>query len=387
MPTLRWLTFFVTVYFMFKLSYITSPLISWFATFNGMIIVAWYLSGFIKRKLILRQLGPLSPKGKAVFITGCDTGFGHRLAIKLNSIGYHVFAACLFPNGSDAQSLLDKVKNRSKLDLVKVDVTNPDDLIEARDYVRKVMSENELQLHALVNNAGVLQQNLITLEIDPTIKDYEFQMNVNFYGVLRTTRTFMADVVKANGRFVNLTSMAGRDSVMGSSAYCASKHAAVAFTKTLASEIHQISSSMHVVSVEPWFYNTNLISVKPLLSVVDKQWATASDELRKLHEKSDIIRKIRNATKFFFTSPISIDPDVNEVVEALTEAVTSREPHPVYRVSRWQKVIPLKLLIEVIPVEWAEAIVNLIYHLLMNYTSDYKNESIDLKNNNAKLIE
>ena len=181
--------------------------------------------------------------------------------------------------------------------------------------------------------------------------------------------------------------MAGRDSVMGSSAYCASKHAAVAFTKTLSSEIHQMNPSMHVVSVEPWFYNTNLISVEPLLSVVNKQWAVASDELRQLHAKSDIIRKIRNATKFFFTSPISIDPDISEVVDALTEAVTSREPNPVYRVSRWQKVIPLKTLIEVLPVEWAEASVNLIYYLLMNFTEDYKNDSITINNNNSKLIE
>ena len=108
------------------------------------------------------------------------------MAIKLNSIGYHVFAACLEPNGSNAQSLLNKVKDSSKLDLVKVDVTKPDDLIKARDFVRKTMTENELQLHAIVNNAGVLQQNLITLEIEPTINDYEFQMNVNFYGVVRT---------------------------------------------------------------------------------------------------------------------------------------------------------------------------------------------------------
>ena len=50
---------------------------------------------FIGTKLIPR--GRVNPQSKAVFITGCDTGFGHGLAVTLDRIGYRVFAGCLFP--------------------------------------------------------------------------------------------------------------------------------------------------------------------------------------------------------------------------------------------------------------------------------------------------
>lgn len=37
----------------------------------------------------------LQVQGKAVFITGCDSGFGHALAKHLHKLGFTVFAGCL----------------------------------------------------------------------------------------------------------------------------------------------------------------------------------------------------------------------------------------------------------------------------------------------------
>lgn len=34
-------------------------------------------------------------QGKAVLITGCDSGFGHALAKHLHTLGFTVFAGCL----------------------------------------------------------------------------------------------------------------------------------------------------------------------------------------------------------------------------------------------------------------------------------------------------
>ena len=70
------------------------------------------------------------------------------------------------------------------MDLIKVDVTKPEDLITARETVQQRMSDNGLKLHALVNNAGIMKSNYVTLDSEPTVQDYEFQMDVNFYGVV-----------------------------------------------------------------------------------------------------------------------------------------------------------------------------------------------------------
>ncbi|KAF8766533.1 Corticosteroid 11-beta-dehydrogenase isozyme 2 like protein [Argiope bruennichi] len=53
------------------------------------------------KKLILKN--ELVPHGRAVFITGCDTGFGNALAKRLDTKGFHVFATCLFPTGPGAK--------------------------------------------------------------------------------------------------------------------------------------------------------------------------------------------------------------------------------------------------------------------------------------------
>ena len=51
---------------------------------------------YVAAKLIPR--GRIDPRGRGVFITGCDTGFGHDLAIKLDKLGFTVFAGCLVPS-------------------------------------------------------------------------------------------------------------------------------------------------------------------------------------------------------------------------------------------------------------------------------------------------
>ena len=50
---------------------------------------------YIAQKLIPR--GRFKPEGKAVFITGCDHGFGNKVAIRCDEIGLRVFAGCLAP--------------------------------------------------------------------------------------------------------------------------------------------------------------------------------------------------------------------------------------------------------------------------------------------------
>ncbi len=60
------------------------------------ITLVFALAGlYVAQKLIPR--GRVKPDGKAVFITGCDTGFGHKLAQRCDQIGLRVFASCLYP--------------------------------------------------------------------------------------------------------------------------------------------------------------------------------------------------------------------------------------------------------------------------------------------------
>src|SRR5687767_4910080 len=91
--------------------------------------LSWQFTNYIWGKSTWIPKEKVSPKNRAVFITGCDTGFGHNLAKRLDNYGFHVYAGCLFPSGEGAKCLQRECSNR--LTIVKLDVTKDEDVIAA----------------------------------------------------------------------------------------------------------------------------------------------------------------------------------------------------------------------------------------------------------------
>lgn len=77
--------------------------------------------------------------GRAVLVTGCDSGFGHHLAKKLDSMGFTVFAGCLCAEGPGAQSLVEECSDRMKV--LQLDVTKDEDVSLAKDFVEANLPE------------------------------------------------------------------------------------------------------------------------------------------------------------------------------------------------------------------------------------------------------
>ncbi|XP_067348620.1 11-beta-hydroxysteroid dehydrogenase type 2 isoform X2 [Channa argus] len=71
----------------------------------------------------------LSAHGKAVFITGCDSGFGKAAAKRLDSLGFEVFATVLDLSGEGARELQRTCSPR--LTLLQVDITQPQQVQQA----------------------------------------------------------------------------------------------------------------------------------------------------------------------------------------------------------------------------------------------------------------
>ncbi|XP_078400301.1 11-beta-hydroxysteroid dehydrogenase type 2-like [Cetorhinus maximus] len=175
--------------------------------------------------------GILSPEGKAVLITGCDSGFGHTLAKRLYSIGFHVFAMVLQEGGDGAQELKSVRSNR--LTVIEMDVTN-------REMIHKVQKEVAKQLgnqglFALVNNAGIIVY-IGDAEIIPT-DAYKRCMEVNFLGTVEVTKTFLPLIRQAKGRIVNISSPSGELPFGSMSAYGTSKAALEFFSDILRQEM------------------------------------------------------------------------------------------------------------------------------------------------------
>lgn len=65
---------------------------------------------------------------------GCDSGFGHELAKRLDTLGVTVFAGCLFPGDSGGKDLKSACSNR--LHVLHLDVTREEHVRNAVRYVK-----------------------------------------------------------------------------------------------------------------------------------------------------------------------------------------------------------------------------------------------------------
>ncbi|XP_041048149.1 17-beta-hydroxysteroid dehydrogenase type 2-like isoform X1 [Carcharodon carcharias] len=175
--------------------------------------------------------GILSSDGKAVLITGCDSGFGHALAKRLHSLGFHVFAMVLQEEGDGAQKL--KLVRSNRLTVIEMDVTNHAMIHKVQKEVAKQLGNQGL--FALVNNAGIIA-NIGDAEIIPTVA-YKRCMEVNFLGTVEVTKTFLPLIRQVKGRIVNISSPSGELPFGSMSAYGTSKAALEFFLDILRQEM------------------------------------------------------------------------------------------------------------------------------------------------------
>ncbi|KAA0198871.1 hypothetical protein HAZT_HAZT001698 [Hyalella azteca] len=161
----------------------------------------------------------------AVLITGCDTGFGNMLALRLADRGFQasvwrrgimlnkmeVYAGCLFPDGEGAKALAE----RASISVLKLDVCKQEDIDTAVQVVSGDLQKKKLQLWSVVNNAGIAimsEVELVPMAAFRKVGEAEgIVLDVNTLGPVAVTQAFLP-LLRANGRgrIVNVASMAGK---------------------------------------------------------------------------------------------------------------------------------------------------------------------------------
>jgi retinol dehydrogenase-16 len=92
-------------------------------------------------KWLNSQQVDVTSESRYVLITGCDRGFGHLAAKRLDALGCHVIAGCLTERGED--ELKKSCSNR--LITLHLDVTNHDTITRAFDTVVNHLPPNKGQ--------------------------------------------------------------------------------------------------------------------------------------------------------------------------------------------------------------------------------------------------
>jgi NAD(P)-dependent dehydrogenase (short-subunit alcohol dehydrogenase family) len=122
----------------------------------------------------------------------------------------------------------------------------------------------------LFNNAGVLNFGSV-LDAPPTAFNQHF--DVNFYGVLNTTRAFAPTLTKHHGAVVNILTLVALASMPGLGVYNASKAAAWSLTQSFRADFAK--RHVKVFSVFPGAVDTDMLKGVEMPKAVPADVASA----------------------------------------------------------------------------------------------------------------
>jgi len=189
-------------------------------------------------------------KDKVAVITGAGRGMGRGIAHHCAKKGMKIVLAdirleSLTSTEADLQAL------GAETLLVQTDVSRLSDVknLATKSY------ERFGAVDLLVNNAGVSAPSTV---LEGSLDDWNWMMDVNFYGVLYGIRTFVPRMIEQGtaGHVVNIASMAGV--VEAIDAYHVSKQAAVALTESLYHDLADSAPQINVSVYLPGLVNTEL---------------------------------------------------------------------------------------------------------------------------------
>ncbi|KAM9835998.1 D-beta-hydroxybutyrate dehydrogenase, mitochondrial [Aulostomus maculatus] len=252
--------------------------------------------------------------GYAVLITGCDSGFGHQLALRLDHKGFVVFAGCLYPEGVGAQNLLKQ--SSGNLRILKLDVTSDEDVRQAKRLVQDNLPQKGLW--AVVNNAGVSDWAEIEWS---TIEDFQHMVDINLFGCIRTSVAFLPLVRAARGRMIYVSSIFAFFNCLNMGAYSVSKRGLEAFADCLRVEMASFGVKVSIIQPGNFGQATNILRMKTASDIWDK----LDDERKQTFNR----QYIEMANNYFMSTCRSGFRNADLVIDAMEHAILS--PGPKYR--------------------------------------------------------
>lgn len=186
---------------------------------------------------------------KVIVVTGAGGGIGGEIVAELLNRGAKVAAVDL--RADALTNLKDRLQAGDELSLQACDIT---DRLSVGQLPDKIISTHG-HIDGLINCAGIIQPFVKVNEI--SYEAIERVMNVNFYGTLYMTKSFLPNLLKRDEAYLmNVSSMGGFLPVPGQSIYGASKAAVKLFTEGLYAEL--LDTNVHVSLVFPGATETDI---------------------------------------------------------------------------------------------------------------------------------
>jgi NAD(P)-dependent dehydrogenase (short-subunit alcohol dehydrogenase family) len=196
-------------------------------------------------------------KGKTAVLTGAGSGFGLECARIGASLGMNLVLVDVQQDALDkAQAELEAAG--AQVLARKVDVSDAAQM----EALAQAVQQRFGVPHFVFNNAGVGSGGLVW---ENSVKDWEWVLGVNVWGVVHGVRLFtpmMLAAAKADpgyqGHIVNTASMAGLLTPPNMGIYNVSKHAVVSLSETLYQDLKLVTDQIGASVLCPYFVPTGI---------------------------------------------------------------------------------------------------------------------------------
>jgi NAD(P)-dependent dehydrogenase (short-subunit alcohol dehydrogenase family) len=192
-------------------------------------------------------------EGKVAVVTGGASGIGLAMATRFAQEGMKVVI------GDIEEPVLDAVVTRMRqqeFDVTGV-ITDVSQSASVENLAREAI-DTYGKVHILCNNAGIGGARAARIW-DASIKDWEWTLGVNLWGVIHGIHTFVPLMLShgEEGHIVNTASMAGL--AQGNRVYSVSKHAVVALSEALYDGLKLEEAKISASVLCPGLTNTQLM--------------------------------------------------------------------------------------------------------------------------------
>ena len=189
--------------------------------------------------------------GKVCLITGASRGIGRETARRFAEEGAILYLTHYRKTSLDSISEELHEKYGSEVIPLYFDVTDESAAKKAIMSVKK----GHGRLDVLVNNAGIMQDNVIGMIGTDLIHDV---FNINVFAVINMIQ--LANKImgrQKSGSIINISSIVGIEGAAGQLVYSASKGAIIALTKAASKEL--APNGIRVNAIAPGLINTGLL--------------------------------------------------------------------------------------------------------------------------------
>lgn len=185
-------------------------------------------------------------KDHLAIVTGATSGIGRATAFALGKVGARV-AICARSASNVTRTVAELRQQGVDAIGMACDVSDPTAVTAFATFVLKERGDPSI----LINNAGI---GIFAPLAQLSLEDWDRVMGVNLRSLYLVTRAFLDGITKSGGTIVNIGSLAGRNGLEGGTAYCASKHALLGFSKALMLEVRK--SGVRVIAICPGSVST-----------------------------------------------------------------------------------------------------------------------------------